>query len=162
MAQITQTPQRLGAYVRSIRWGLAVLVAMAAIVWYGAYGDPHPKASQEQAVPGLIALMAVITAVVFLAVVAPGLRSAAAHIGRWGGIGLALGILGLLAVPFAAWSGLPLTLGTAAALLGSTIRTAANASGRPTRLATSTLVVGVAAIVLSVVMVVVGNTVMSS
>jgi lysylphosphatidylglycerol synthetase-like protein (DUF2156 family) len=163
MTQLTQAPtDRVGAYVRTVRWGIAVLVGMAAIVVYGAYGDQHPKASQESAVPAIIAVMAVITAVVFGALVAPGLRGIAGRTGRWAGIALTLGILGLLAVPMAAWSGLPLALGAAAALLGTAGRAAAQHDGRKATLPSWALGVGVAAIVLSVVMVVLGNTVMSN
>jgi hypothetical protein len=147
---------RTGAYVRVIRWGLVALAASAAIAWYGAYGDPHPQADQEAAVPAIIAVMAGLIVVLFGALVAPGLRGASTHPARWAGIGLTLGILGLVAVPVSSWSGLPLVLGTAAALLGGATRS------RSRRLSGWTLGVGAAAIVLSVVMVVVGNTVLSS
>ena len=84
MTQLTQAPtDRVGPNVRTIRWGIAVLVAMAAIVVYGAYGGLHPVASQEAAVPGLIAVMAVVVAVVFGAPVAPGLRGIARRTGKW-------------------------------------------------------------------------------
>ena len=157
MADMPAPMTRTGAYVRTVRWGLVALAASAAIAWYGAYGDPHPKADQEAAVPAIIAIMAGLVVVLFGALVAPGVRGASTRPGRWAGIGLALGILGLVAVPVSSWSGLPVALGTAAVLLGGAART-----GGSRRLPTFALGIGVAAIVLSVVMLVVGNTVLSS
>jgi hypothetical protein len=163
MSQLTQAPpDRVGPYVRSIRWGIAALVGMAAMAVYAAYGDAHPKASQEAAVPAIIAVMAVITALVFGALVAPGLRGVAGRTSRWAGIGLTLGILGLLAVPVASWSGLPLTLGLAAALLGTAGRSVAQRNGRAATVPSWATGIGTAAIVLSVVMLVVGSTVLSN
>jgi len=159
MTDLLETPavSRTGAYVRVIRWGVVALAASAAIAWYGAYGDPHPKADQEAAVPAIIAVMAGAIVVLYGALVAPGLRGASTRPGRWAGIGLALGILGLVAVPVASWSGLPVVLGTAAVLLGGAART-----DRSRALPGWATGVGVAAIGLSVVMLVLGNTVMSS
>lgn len=159
MTDTIQAPvgiSRTGAYVRVIRWGLVALAASAVIAWYGAYGGTHPDAQQEAAVPAIIAVVAGLIVVLFGALVAPGLRGASSRPGRWAGVGLALGILGLVAVPVSSWSGLPLVLGMAAALLGNASRAASR-----TR-ATWALGLGAAAIVLSVVMVVVGNTVLSS
>src|SRR5215831_9522558 len=153
----TQSPSRTGAYVRSIRWGLAVIVASAAIAWYGAYGDPNPKANQEAAVPMIIGGMAIIVALLYGAVVAPGLRGVAARPGRWSGVGLAVGIVALLSVPAAFWAGLPVALGTGAALLGA----AGTKAGRATTLAKWALGTGLAAVIVSVVLLVVGNTVLS-
>jgi peptidoglycan/LPS O-acetylase OafA/YrhL len=143
---------RTGAYVRSVRWGLVALVAMAAMVWYGAYGDPHPKSDQEAAVPALIGVMAVVIVALFLGLVAAGLRGAAANPGRWSAIGLSLSTLGLLAVPFASWAGAPLAFGIAGALLGAATSVKVGAAARA---------IGVVAVILSVVMLVVGNTVLS-
>ena len=157
MSEASAVMSRTGAYVRTIRWGLVAIAASAAIAWYGAYGDQHPKADQEAAVPAIIAVMAGLIVVLYGALVAPGLRGASTRPGRWAGIALALGILALVAVPVSSWSGLPLALGTAAAVLGGAART-----GGSRRLPTFALGIGVAAIVLSVVMLVVGNTVVSS
>jgi hypothetical protein len=162
MSELTQAAtDRVGPTVRTVRAGIAVLVAMAAIVVYGSYGGTHPDPSQERAVPALIAVMTVVVAAIFAGLVAPGLRALATRTGRWAGIGLTLGIIGLVAVPVASWAGLPLTLGTAAALLGSAGRVAAARDGRPGKLPAWALGLGIADIVLSVVMVVVGNTVLS-
>ena len=84
-----------------------------------------------------VVVEAVVTALVFGLIVARGLRQSA------GGRGLALGILGLLLVVPAFWTGLPLLLGTGSALLGSAGRRASTGSAK----ATAALVVGVLAVV---------------
>ena len=85
-----------------------------------------------------VVVEAVATALVFGLIVARGLRHESA-----GGRGLALGILGLLLVVPAFWTGLPLLLGTGSALLGSAGRRAPTGSAK----ATAALVVGVLAVV---------------
>lgn len=119
----------IDARVRSIRWGLGALVLACALVVFGAYGDPHPKASQEHAVPFICAVLAVVAVGVFGFLVPAGLRDAPARPGGWSGWALTLGILGILAVPVAFWSGLPLLLGTAGVLLGAAGRQAARGAG---------------------------------
>jgi hypothetical protein len=118
----------VGARVQSVRWGLAALVLACALAVLGAYGDPHPKASQEQAVPFICAVLVVLAAGIFGFLVPAGLRSAARP--GWSGAALALGILAVLCVPVAFWSGLPLLLGTAGVLVGTAGRQAATAAGR--------------------------------
>src|SRR4051812_26817865 len=49
--------------------------AAAAIVSYGAYGDPHADSSQKSAVPILIGVAVVITAIVFGLLVPRALRA---------------------------------------------------------------------------------------
>src|SRR5262249_54790314 len=161
MANLGEAPRRTGSYVRSIRWGLVVIVASAAIAWYGAYGGTNPQADQEAAVPFIIGVMVVLSVVIFGALVPPGLRGIAAKPGRWAGIGLTLAILGLVAVPVSSWSGLPVALGTAAAVLGAAGRQVATRSGQTRALPSWGFGIGVAAIALSVVMLVIGNTVLS-
>jgi hypothetical protein len=85
-----------------------------------------------------VVVQAVVTALVFGLVVARGLRHESA-----GGRGLAMGILGLLLVVPAFWTGLPLLLGTGSALLGSAGRRASTGSAK----ATAAMVVGVLAVV---------------
>ena len=120
----------VGARVQSVRWGLAALVLACALTVLGAYGDPHPKASQEQAVPFICGVLVVVAAGVFGLLVPAGLRRAAASPGAWSGGALALGVAALVAVPVAFWRGLPLLLGPAGVLLGGAGRQAATAAAR--------------------------------
>lgn len=69
----------------------------------------------------------VVTGFVFVFVVSRGLRQECA-----GGRALALGIVGVLLIVPAFWSGLPMILGAAAALLGYAGRRAAHGSGQAT------------------------------
>ena len=128
---ITGTRQMsVGARVHSVRWGLAALVLACALTVLGAYGDPHPKANQEQAVPFICGVLVVLAVGVFGFLVPAGLRHAPASPGAWSGGALALGVAAVLAVPVAFWSGLPLLLGTAGVLIGAAGRQAATAAGR--------------------------------
>jgi hypothetical protein len=88
-----------------------------ALVVYGAYGDAHPKASQKAAVPFLILVAAVVATVVYallapLALRAVEHRTAAAS--RWAVWLTVVAVVSLVVF----WSGLPLIVGGAAALVG--------------------------------------------
>lgn len=120
----------VGARVRSVRWGLGALVLACALAVLGAYGDPHPKANQEQSVPFICGVLVVLAVGIFGFLVPAGLRGAQRHAGGWSGGALALGVLAVLCVPVAFWSGLPLLLGTAGVLVGAAARRAATAAGR--------------------------------
>jgi FtsH-binding integral membrane protein len=74
---------------------------------------------------GEVVFIALLTAAIFGLVVARGLRHVAA-----GGRGIALGVIGLIAVPVAFWSGIPLVLGAGATLLGQAGRRADTGSGK--------------------------------
>jgi hypothetical protein len=141
-----------------VKWGLITLVVAVATAIYGAYGDPHPVKSQEQAVPFIAAVVTVAAIAVYGLLLPAGLRGIAARRGAWSGWGLALGIVSVLAVPVAFWSGLPVVLGTAAALLGSAGRRAATTG----RLATATVVLGTIGAVGCLGLSVLGNTLASS
>jgi len=142
------------ALSRSVRWGLGSLAVGVAVAVYGAYGDPHPKSSQEHAVPFICGVLAVIAVAVFGALVPAGLRGIASRPGRWSGWALTTGIVALLATPVSFWSGLPVLLGTAAAVLGvAGRRTGTGGRGLPT----AALTVGAFAAVASVVIAVLGN-----
>jgi hypothetical protein len=119
----------IDARVHSIRWGLGALVVACALAVFGAYGDPHPQASQEHAVPFICAVLAAVAVGIFGFLLPAGLHGAPARPGRWSGWALALGILGIVAVPVAFWSGLPLLLGTAGVVLGAAGRQAAREAG---------------------------------
>lgn len=54
------------------RAGAAAVAAGMAVAVYGAYGDPHPEASQESAVPFLVAAVAVVSVLVIGLVVVAG------------------------------------------------------------------------------------------
>ena len=80
--------------LRAIGWGLASIVVAIAVGIYGAYGDPHPKTSQENAVPFVAVVVAVLAVALFGLLVPMGLRGMAARTRRWSGTALALGIVG--------------------------------------------------------------------
>lgn len=158
MAQAISGTGQVGAgpRLRGIRWGLGSLALAAAIAWYGAYGDPRHLASQEQAVPFIIAVATVVAVLVFGLLVPAGLKAVAAGSSGWTGGGLALGIVAVLAVPVSFWSGLPLILGVAAGLLGG----AARRTGRRGT-GTATVVLGVLAVVAGLALTILGNTLLS-
>jgi hypothetical protein len=136
--------------------GAAIVVA-ALTSFYGAYGDPHPSTSQEHGVPVVVGIGVVLAGLIF-GLLAPW---AARTIARAGGFGLALSIIGLVAIPVTFWSGFNIIIAGAGALLGLHARRAASQAGRSTGLGSSALTIGVIAMVLSTVMVVLGNTVLA-
>lgn len=141
----------------SARWGALALVVAVATAIYGAFGDPHPSAQQESAVPFICAVLVVVAAGLYGLLLPAGLRGVAA--GRWSGAALTLGIVALVLTPVSFWSGLPLVVGTAAAVLGAAgRRTATTGRGR----ATAAVVLGVLAVVACLVMSVLGNTLVAS
>jgi len=157
-ANLTTTPAPTASpWAQSIRCGLAALAVGAAAAVFGAYGDPHPKASQEHAVPFICGVLAVVAVCLFAGLVPPALRGVAERAGRWSGWALALGILAVLFTPVAFWSGLPVVVGTAGAVIGVAAR---RASGRG--LATAAVVVSTFAVVASLAMNILGNTLLSS
>ena len=112
---------------------LAVLVAVLSTVLPPVYAD------QLRALPVVVLVLLVVAAVLFVVVVPRASRS-----NRPAVAGLVCSILGLLLL-VAFWSGLPIVLGTAGALLGRMERT----TGRG--LALAAVIIGVAAIVLDLV-----------
>jgi hypothetical protein len=136
--------------------GLAILGAAATAV-YGAYGDPSAKVSQEHAVPFIVAADAVIALLVFGLLVPWARRSAT----RSAGVGLALAVIGLVAIPVAFWSGMVVVVAAAGTVLGLSARHAAASAGRSAGLATTAVSIGVAALVVSTALVVLGNTVLA-
>jgi len=109
---------------------VAVLIAILSVVLPPIYPD------QLRALPIVVLVLLVVAAVLFLVVVPRASRA-----NRPAVVGLVCSILGLLLV-VAFWSGLPIVLGTAGALLGRVERT----TGRG--LALAAVIIGAAAIVL--------------
>jgi FtsH-binding integral membrane protein len=110
----------------------AVAVALLGSALSGLYADSRGEAVGE------VIFIPLLTAAIFGLVVARGLRHTAA-----GGRGIAMGVIGLLAVPVAFWSGLPLVLGTAATLLGHAGKRADRGSGK----AIAALVLGLLSVI---------------
>jgi hypothetical protein len=109
---------------------VAVLVAVLSTVLPPVYAD------QLRALPIVLVVLLVVAAALFFFAVPRASRS-----NRPAVLGLVFGILGLLFLP-AFWSGLPIVLGAAGALLGRMERT----TGRG--LARAAVIVGIAAIAL--------------
>jgi MFS family permease len=136
-------------------------VVAAGFVVYGAYGDPHPKPNQESAVPFLIGVAAVVAAVVFAGLVPKALRAIREErttAARWG---LAHSLVALVLTPMGFWSGLPLIVGTAGAWLGRRTREQREAAGSPTGTATAAVVIGGLAVALTLLIGILGNTVLA-
>lgn len=158
MSQTLQTAARPAAGARSWQMpalaGAAAAVVAAGIAIYGAYGDPHAQASQESAVPFLAVVDVVIAAVVFGLLVPRALRSGSA---RWGLITSIVSVVALAAF----WSGAPIVLGAAGALIGARGRQRARENGTPAGGHTAALVLGAVVVVATVAWTVLGNTVMT-
>jgi len=107
------------AQVRQALVPAAVAAAAIGCTLSWLFADSRAEAIGE------VVLILLLTAVIFGVVVRRGLRHAAA-----GGRGIAMGVVGLLAVPVAFWSGLPVVLGTAATLLGYAGKRADHGSGK--------------------------------
>lgn len=146
--------------VLSAMVGVAAVAGAAGLVTYGAYGDPHPKANQESGVPFIIIVSAVVAALVF-GLLGPkalkAIRSGEAGTSRW-----ALGY-GIAAVVSCAvfWSGIPLVLGAAGALVAGEGTRAAEAGVPTRRRFTIALGLSVLAMAAAVTFTVLGNTLLS-
>ena len=145
MAVETVSPVRRRTLTAAV---LAVVLA-AVTSFYGAFGDPHPSSAQKHGVPVIIGVGVVIAALLF-GLLVPWARRLT---GRAAGWGLALSIVGLLAIPMTFWSGFNVIVAAAGVVLGG--------YARPSRLGKAAVVVGVIAVVLSSAMVVAGNTVLA-
>lgn len=100
-------------------WPVAGGVAVVAASLSAAFAHSMPEALVE------VPFIAVATLLVFGVVVRRGLRGTAA-----GGRGIAMGAIGLLVLLPAFWSGLPLLLGSAGALLGYAGKRAESGAGK--------------------------------
>jgi hypothetical protein len=123
-----------------------------AFVVYGAYGDSHASSSQKSAVPFLLVIVAVAATVVYGLLTPLALRSVAGQgpAGRRWAVGLSVASVLSLAI---FWSGLPLILGGASALVGYEGRSGSQDS----RAFGVAWWLGLAAAALEVIVTVVGN-----
>jgi hypothetical protein len=105
-----------GGRARSARVGGITAILAAALVVYGTYGDPQASDSQKSGMPAVLVAVVVTAAIVFGLLAPAAIR--AVESGRTTGARWAVG-LGIASVVSLAvfWSGLPLLLGGAAALV---------------------------------------------
>lgn len=121
MTHITSAPQTASpaheGRIRTLRWGVPAAIVAAVLSIISVYGDGtlsgSQQASQEAALPWIIAVVVVLTGLLFGLGVPRLLRSR--NLSGWG---LALGIVGILALA-AYWSGASVVFGTAAVLAGT-------------------------------------------
>jgi hypothetical protein len=144
----------IASRARAARIGAGAAVLAMALVVYGTYGDAHASDSQKSAVPALLGLVVVAAGIVYGLLAPSALRAVergAEGARRWA-TGLAVVSVLSLAV---FWSGLPLLVGGAAALVGRDGRSripGSRAFGVATWL-------GVGAAVVAIVVTIVGNTI---
>jgi hypothetical protein len=139
---------------RTARVGAGAAVLAMAVVVYGAYGDARASDGQKSAVPVLLGLVVVAAAIVYGWLAPAALRAVergAASARRWA-VGLTIASVLSIAV---FWSGLPLLLGGAAALVGRDGRARSGASGA---FGVATWL-GAGAAAVAIVVTIVGNTV---
>ena len=113
----TSTDDRAQVRQALVPTAVAVAVVGGTLSWL--FADSTSEGASE------VVFIALLTAAIFGLVVARGLRQVAA-----GGRGIAIGVIGLLLVPVAFWSGIPLVLGAGATLLGQAGRRADTGSGK--------------------------------
>jgi len=148
--QLTNSAQRS----RCARIGAGAAALAMAVVVYGTYGDSHASSSQKSGMPFLLVVVAVLAAVVYGFVAPTALRAVAngsTSARRWA-VGLAIVSVLSLAV---FWSGLPILVGGAAALVGHSGRSLPRSS----RAYAAAWWIGLSAASLSVVVTILGNTV---
>jgi hypothetical protein len=138
------------ARTMSLTIGAVAAAAAAALAYYGAYGDPHPKANQESGVPSLIVIGVLAAAVVFGFLVPRSLRNNA-------GTGRIYGVTALVLTPFVFWSGVPVILGAAGVFVGRI--GGGDAAGDKKR--TAAVITGGLAIGVTIAATVLGNTVLA-
>jgi hypothetical protein len=154
MSQAVIGSNNIAHRARTARMGAGAAVLAMALVVYGAYGDAHASDSQKSAVPVLLGLVVVAAGIVYGLLAPSALRavdSGAAAARRWA-VGLAVASVLSLAV---FWSGLPLVVGGAAALVGREGRS--RAAGSRAFGAATWLGAGAAAVAVAVT--IIGNTV---
>ena len=159
MTHITSAPQTASpaheGRIRTLRWGAPAAIVAAAVSIISVYGDGtlsgSQRASQEAALPWIIAVVVILTGLLFGLGVPRLLRSR--NLSGWG---LALGIVGILALA-AYWSGASVVFGTAAVLAGTVGPRVARMEGRTAKLAVAATVVGLLAIGADIIGTIVSN-----
>lgn len=144
---------RFAGRARAARIGVGVAVLAMALVVYGAYGDSQASSAQKSGVPFLLAIVAVAAAVVYGLLAPRAQRSVARRAPgarRWA---VGLSVVSVLSLAIF-WSGLPLIVGGAAALVGYEGRSGAHES----RAFGAAWWLGLVAAGLAVIVTVVGNT----
>lgn len=139
--------------------GLLALGVGSLLAWYAAYGDPHPKQDQKDAVPAEIVIAAVVAAIVFGALLPMALRSVREHRDRATTWALAMSIVSFATI-MAFWSGIPVIIGTAATWVAWEGRAIALRAADRARPYTIALVLGAIAVVLPLAWTVVNNELM--
>ena len=134
MTSITASSTASGERERTRR---AVVPVIGASLLVAAFFDVARADSAGEAL-SMVALDLLVAAALVPLVLLPGLRAE-----RAGGRALVLGVLAVLLIVPAAWSGLPMILGAAAALLGYAGKRAPAGSGQ----ATAAFVLGILAMV---------------
>ncbi len=117
------------------------LAAYAVLV--GKVADPVHAQEQVATLPYVIGFAVVFAAIIFGLVVPWALRSN--HAKRPSSAGLVCGLLGLLLLPPAFWSGLPVILGSAGAALGQVGRARAQTGGQRMTAGAALVIGGLAA-----------------
>jgi len=141
-----------------VKAGAGAAAAAAGLIAYGAYGDPSAPDNQKSAVPFLIGIAVVVSAIVFGLLVPRALRAieaGAQTAARWClGHGIASVVLLIVF-----WSGVTLIVGAAAVLLAAVGRR--QCTGRATPYSVALWLAG-SAIAATVVWTVLTNTVLSN
>jgi hypothetical protein len=150
---VEQQASRDSGRARAARVGGVVTILALALVVYGTYGDPQASDSQKSGMPSVMVGVVVVAAIVFGLLAPIALRAAeegrdAAR--RWA---IGLGIVSVLSV-VVLWSGLPLLVGSAGALVGRTGREQTGASSA----FSWAWGLGLFAAIASIVITIVGNT----
>ncbi len=134
---------------RTMSIGITSALGAAALAAYAVLGGPERKPDQVETLPYVIGFTLVIAAIVFgLVVPWAEKRSQVRQSNRPAKAGLVSSVLAVLTI-VAFWSGLPIVLGGAGVALGMAGQEHAAQGGRT--LARSAVLVGLAAVVFSIV-----------
>jgi hypothetical protein len=154
MSQASLSTDRVGdgGRAQAARVGAVATVLALALVVYGTYGDPKAPSSQKSGMPSILVIAVVLGIVVFGFLAPRALRAVdvAGAAGRRWAVGLTtVAVVGLVVF----WTGLPLIVGSAAALVGR----AGRESRRPSRAFSVAWVLGLVAAGASILVTILGN-----